>query len=424
MVSYCGTYHVVLYQALRVTDGICDCCDGSDESIACDNTCAALENLRAEAEEAERNRKEAGLLAQTKLKDEAAELYAAKIAEGAEAKKRAGELQREVDDMRGEVAAATKVEYEENQLSVIDIEAMAVEYKARYAADIPRETLLKSILHGALQGGQSLLESLILSTERFLKESGAAVETEMAVEDLHSFTTLRESCSAGDDTGNKIISEDFNKIADSLQKHISLTSLGAAELGEIAFDLYESLHMDCETSGLFSRSEDVKTALESACEIRRRFQNKKAERMKPVEDLQLILSQKRDVLSTLEGDLKVVKLKSSEYDDIIKKDFGPDNLLFLFYKKCYEMSRDKYYYSICPFGTAKQDGTTLGKFDSLERLDNQVIIKFKYGDHCFATKRPRDLSLSMQCGREAKLIDITEPETCSYAAILETPVAC
>ncbi|CAM9488737.1 unnamed protein product, partial [Ectocarpus fasciculatus] len=132
----------------------------------------------------------------------------------------------------------------------------------------------------------------------------------------------------------------------------------------------------------------------------------------------------REKLSTLENELKSIKLKAAEYDDIMKKDFGPNKLLFLFYKKCFEMQRDKYYYSICPYGVAKQDSTTLGKFDSLERRHEQIIFKFGYGDNCFATKRPRELSLSMQCGSEAKLVEIAEPETCSYAAILETPIAC
>lgn len=407
----------------RVDDGICDCCDGSDESIGCDNNCMALEKLRLEAEEEEKNRKEAGIKAQTQLKAEANSLYTAKVAEGLEAKNRAAELVAQIENAKGEVSSLSDAEYKENQAAVVDTASLVVDFKAQFSATLPREGLLRALLHGSLQGGQHLLESLILNAEVRVKANGGTVDTEKANEDLHTFTTLRESCQA-DSASASTIAEQFQVIANSLNGHLSLDVLDRTTLGDLTFDLFEKLHTDCERGLLFSRGNDVAIAFDSACQLFSSFHKKKAELMQPVEELQAKLSAARETLKTLEADLKSVKLKASDYDDIVKKDFGPDNLMFLFYKKCYEMSIDKYYYSICPFGVAKQDSTTLGKFDSLERLNNQIIFKFTYGDHCFATKRPRDLSLSMRCGREPKLVEISEPETCSYAAVLESPLAC
>jgi protein kinase C substrate 80K-H len=407
----------------RVDDGVCDCCDGSDESFPCKNTCAALETYRVEVVEKEANKKKAGIMAQEKLVDEAKQLYAAKLAEGTEAKEKTTALQAKVIDAKSVVSEATKAEYTESQLSVGDIATLTDDYKTRFAGVMSKESILDALLHGTLHGGQAILEALILQVEKSLKDTPAAIDTEKAIDAVTAFKNLQDTAVASD--GAEVAPDgEFKTIADDLLIHLALASLDAATLSEIAFDIYERLFEDCEGNTLLPRGSEAKIAVDNACDVMRIFKSKKSERLAPQKELQVKLAAAREELSLLETELKGVKSKSIEYDDIMRKDFGPDNLLFLFYKKCFEMQLDKYYYSVCPFGTAKQDSSLLGKYDSLERRGDEIIIKFKYGDNCFATKRPRELSLSMRCGAEAKLVEITEPETCSYAAVLETPIAC
>lgn len=408
----------------RVDDGICDCCDGSDESIPCKNKCAELERYRVEVLEKEAGKKEAGIREQVKLRDEANKLFEDKKAEGADAKARAADLQTKVDDAKTVVSEATKAEHAESQLSVEDIAAFKNECKERFTGTMSKETLLNALLHGTLHGGQSVLETLILQVEKSLKDTPAAasIETEKAISALKVFSDLRQE---SQDSGKEVGTDgEIKTIADDLLIHLALDSLSTAQLGELAFDIFDRMFLDCELNSIYTRRDDAKVATDSACEIIRDFKSKKSVRMAPVEELQVKLASAREQLSSLEAELKSAKTKSMEYDDMMRKDFGPDNLLFMFYKKCFEMQIDKYYYSVCPFGTAKQDSTLLGKYDSLERRSDEIVFQFKYGDQCFATKRPRDLSLSMRCGAEAKLVEISEPETCSYAAVLETPVAC
>lgn len=406
----------------RVNDGICDCCDGSDENVACENDCIERERYRVEVIEKEENQRKNGLLAKDKLIKEAQSLYETKLAEGLEAKNMAKELQSKVDTMKGEVADATKLEYTENQLAVEDNMALAEDYKTRFAATMTRDVLLTALTHGTLHGGQAVLEAVILNAEKQLSDSSNTIEADKASNVLNDFVVLRDA--SKESTGAVDSGGEIQSLADNLLLHLALESLDTSVLSELVFDIYDRLYIDCEEGSFFTRKGSGQSAIDIACDVMKNYMLKKNERMEPVEDLRAKLEQKRSELSRLESEFKNVKQKSVDYDDMLKKDFGTDHVLFLYYKKCFEAQIDKYYYSVCPFTNAKQDGTTLGKYDSLEKRNDEIVIHYKFGDMCFATKRPRLFTLSMRCGVEAKLMEVSEPETCSYSAILETPLAC
>jgi hypothetical protein len=132
-----------------------------------------------------------------------------------------------------------------------------------------------------------------------------------------------------------------------------------------------------------------------------------------------------------------------KYKDI---DFGPNNLLFSIYEKCFSYTDNEYTYEICPFGSAKQKDTLLGTYEKYEIIqpDNSSIeadrvdginlnndndekyvkLSFNNGETCWNTQRPRELSLRLECSNEERIIDVNEPEMCSYSATLLTPLGC
>ena len=81
----------------------------------------------------------------------------------------------------------------------------------------------------------------------------------------------------------------------------------------------------------------------------------------------------------------------------------------------------RYTYEVCPWGAAKQDHVTLGRWK--EWRDGHTKWFFSGGQHCHG-KGARDLVVSLKCGPEESLGNVGEPETCSYSADLLTPAAC
>ena len=85
----------------------------------------------------------------------------------------------------------------------------------------------------------------------------------------------------------------------------------------------------------------------------------------------------------------------------------------------HEGSSSRYEYSVCPWGAAKQDHTSLGNFK--EWRDGNW--HFGGGQYC-AGHGPREVTVSLICGTTEELGEVDEPQTCKYSIELFTPAAC
>ena len=103
------------------------------------------------------------------------------------------------------------------------------------------------------------------------------------------------------------------------------------------------------------------------------------------------------------------------------RDYGPSQEFFGLDGQCISMHTAQYKYEVCPYGSAKQDHTSLGTFSGFE--DNYKTMKFTGGTHCW-NGPSRSITLSLECGAENELKNVDEPSRCSYAATLITPAAC
>ena len=111
-----------------------------------------------------------------------------------------------------------------------------------------------------------------------------------------------------------------------------------------------------------------------------------------------------------------------------------DHLAFLAMKdECFEVADGNYKYSLCMLDKVTQkeiSGTsqvTLGRFKApLEASTEQgdsVVMKHENGQHCHAFGA-RKATVKVVCGAKNELKSASEPSTCSYELLFESPAAC
>ncbi|CAM9357852.1 unnamed protein product [Ectocarpus sp. 13 AM-2016] len=151
----------------------------------------------------------------------------------------------------------------------------------------------------------------------------------------------------------------------------------------------------------------------------------------------------RKEVKSLSDGLKVQekKLKTLEQED--SEDYGEDGALWPLKDKCITTKTGGYEYRVCPFKDAHQEEgkskTLIGKWKGIEKaqaddmrqlqqqhqqlvLSGDVLV-FDRGQKCW-NGPARSLRVALACGTEDSLSAVTEPETCTYEAVLETPGAC
>jgi Glucosidase II beta subunit-like protein len=129
-------------------------------------------------------------------------------------------------------------------------------------------------------------------------------------------------------------------------------------------------------------------------------------------------------VNKLEGELR--KLKEDESND-----FGPDSVFYRLKGKCFSYRSTQYTYEVCPFGTAKQDHTSLGTFTSWGKtkaadgteVNDYSYMQFSNGAYCWNGPN-RSMKVKFECGEKEELLNPDEPEKCTYSSVLQTPAAC
>jgi protein kinase C substrate 80K-H len=115
--------------------------------------------------------------------------------------------------------------------------------------------------------------------------------------------------------------------------------------------------------------------------------------------------------------------------------YGPDWVLHSLQGRCLNYNAVGFTYEVCPYGSAKQSNSggsvNLGKHtgDSSSSSSSsssdaqQLQLLFTGGNRCGSGPQ-RSLTVTLQCGLEEKLLDVTEPAMCDYRAVLQTPAVC
>lgn len=129
----------------------------------------------------------------------------------------------------------------------------------------------------------------------------------------------------------------------------------------------------------------------------------------------------RESVEAVENSIRDVETEITKLEASDKHDYGPNEEFFNLADHCYELGVAQYTYKVCPFGSAKQDHTSLGTFEGWE--DGYKRMAFKNGQHCW-NGPSRSMTVTFKCGLEEAILSVDEPSTCTYTAVMATPAAC
>lgn len=110
---------------------------------------------------------------------------------------------------------------------------------------------------------------------------------------------------------------------------------------------------------------------------------------------------------------------------------GPSILLRLL-GRCFSMTDDSYKYEFCPFSNVTQHEQSLrwnpysgilGVWQEWEIENNTFIaMVMREGDACGS--KHRTMKVFLRCGKENKVLNVSEPSTCNYHMNFSTPYVC
>lgn len=370
-------------------DGICDCCDGSDEEPhKCPNTCASLASQRKEELQNKLHTLSRGL--------EIRRIYASSKAVDQEQKRREAEgLMKDIEIQKEEVG---RLEQQKR-------EAEAEEERERKMFERKRA-------YEEQQEDDEFVDAPAEPDEENpLKGSDAADLDEYEVSDYDD-----EPVASQNDYGN------------SDDELIEGSDVSDNEVETDAFDESEAEYEYVHDDDYDVLEEDLASTLtpEEQEEFAKRY-------TKPAEwdddedgewhppNATAEADEAREAERNAKNKLSELEKQKTDAEQIAQRDYGADSALAHLDGVCLEFKSEEYTYKVCPYGDAHQSNIRLGTFEALENGEKQM--RFTNGQPCGGGPK-RQLTLKFECGETDELLSMEEPEMCSYFAVARTPAGC
>ena len=431
----------------RVDDGICDCCDGEDEtSVDCPNTCKELAKKILEVKRKKASQYIKGLELREQYVEKAVERMQGLVEERESLNRQTVSVDLHLPKLQEVADAYERVEstYKRQMEYRAEMNYIHRAKLRKLDANTLRTILLPNL---CIQGGKAGIEALmeqykvdIAFEERenttihqlFKQYVDEPAENSEVKEDLgfHLIDLVIATESKGKEQEGKVaVGSLLHRIMEIGRKTSNFEYLALISLEE-----YENIQakLNAQTrgqktlfhavSGWFAGKGDDKEydgSIES-------YAKKLGETLdNPSGGFAHSLASSSRSYATYARDIKQTIL--SDYSNLLKMektDFGEGNAFLSMYDECFSKKADKYKYSVCPFKSADQDGTSLGRFEKLVHGGSgKARMSFKNGQRCPGGQE-RELSVVFYCGKENEVTTITEPSPCSYAAKFVTPAVC
>lgn len=355
----------------RVSDGVCDCCDGSDESSnlhasgaqRCANTCEAAGAAHRLAQSEAIRVAEAGARAKQAM-----------VAEGAAA----------LADVRQKLEAK-RTELEAAKATLAEAEALVTaEEELERADQADREANQDDLLLGALGipcktddpvAEAAVLRDLLMELVRRADASESLVDI-LNERAKAAYKAEVEAFNAASATASAPPSTDPN--------HTPVPPAKTPPVPPV-----DVVWPEESVNG----ASYVRPSAKAAREARDAAES---------------------VHASLNGDITQLERQEAA-------DYGPDAEWWPLRARCVDTKAGKYTYSVCPYKEAKQDHTRLGSWKGWEK-DYSVMV-FADGASCWNGPK-RSLRVTVECGAEEWLGQVEEPSTCTYTAHMKSPAAC
>ncbi|OAD57602.1 Glucosidase 2 subunit beta [Eufriesea mexicana] len=120
-----------------------------------------------------------------------------------------------------------------------------------------------------------------------------------------------------------------------------------------------------------------------------------------------------------------------KFEEKLDRDFGAEHEFASLDGECFEYTNLEYVYTLCMFSKTTQrskaggNDITLGHWNDWNGPEGRKYSRMKYdrGLNCW-NGPARSTVVNLTCGKENKLISVTEPNRCEYAMEFSTPAVC
>ncbi|CAB1341811.1 unnamed protein product [Coregonus sp. 'balchen'] len=139
----------------------------------------------------------------------------------------------------------------------------------------------------------------------------------------------------------------------------------------------------------------------------------------------------RDDFDEAERALREVDDQMKNLEKEIGFDFGPSAEFAYLYSQCYELSTSEYIYRLCPFNRVSQkpkfggSETNLGVWGQWVGPEDNLysVMKYDHGLGCWQGPN-RSTTVKLTCGKETVVTSTSEPSRCEYLMEFTTPAVC
>ena len=408
----------------RVNDGICDCCDGSDEwdsRVTCTNSCkevgekamAEQRRLKELHDQGHVKRMEYVTMGQEKIE---------------EARTKLAEKEPELERLRGEVDTlrVAKEEAEEPEKTAKD------EHRQRWEEEKEKRKEEKRV-EAAKVGFQELDTNSdgYLSVDEIQSRVELDDDGDGEVSEAEALEYLDNQQSVNFDS---FLANAWDVVADKItfkkpekDDGVPGDSQQGAETPEGGND-DDNKDNDDDDDDDFDDDDDDDDFDDTTPGDN---EEKMPEYDEATKELIAAADAARAALREAENRKNTLEREVNDLNKLVEMDFGRDHEFGPLYNECYEFTDREYTYKMCTFDKVTQRSksggreTNLGTWGSWAGSGDKRYFTMKYdnGEKCW-NGPSRSATITLKCGLEDQLLSASEPNRCEYAMEFSTPAVC
>ncbi|XP_076235961.1 glucosidase 2 subunit beta [Calliopsis andreniformis] len=403
-----------------VNDGICDCCDASDEYASnkeCPNNCNELgKEARLEQQKAE------------ELVKEGNKIRVEMIGKGKQLK---NDYQARLVKLRADYEEAELVKKEKELLKnrAEERESLALE---KYKSAEPEQPAAEE--REEEEEEEELQESEAEDYFKLLDSDNSGTITIVELQTRISFDKDRDGAVSEEEAlyflNNKkeINLQEFLNVAWANMKPFLMLEQGIFKPAE---QREEEAHESVEEPLEHDKEEDDGEIEDAAGE-----EQEKAEQsaIQYDEETQAIIDEAtstRENFQAAERSVNDLQLEIRKLEEKLDRDYGAEHEFATLDGECFDYTDLEYIYTLCMFGKTTQKSKSggsdinLGHWNDWVGPEGQKYSKMKYDRGLTCWNGPaRSTIVNLTCGKENKLISVTEPSRCEYVMEFSTPALC
>ncbi|XP_057318949.1 glucosidase 2 subunit beta [Microplitis mediator] len=420
-----------------VNDGICDCCDASDEylsSASCVDNCKELgREARAEAEKA------------AELVREGSKIRLQLAEEGRKLKNEIGE---KLTKLKNDFLEAELIKKEKEIIKnqAVDRENAALEkYKPAESEATDRNDEQSD--EAKLREADEYFK--MLDSDESHSVTLSELQTRIIFDRDHNGAVTEEEAMyfLGQDEVNfdEFLEKSWNNIKPVLMKEQGLFRGPDDQEQRQVHEEHELEHEDEHDTEEDEDEEDQEQDVEGAAEdaeghaeeIEREGEVEQPPEQPQVqydEETQALIDEATAARTQYQQAEKAALDLQNEIRSLeakIDRDYGPEEVFASLDGECYQYTDLEYVYTMCMFGRATQSAksggseVSLGHWQDWAGPDYSKYSKAKFDRGLTCWNGPaRSTMLDLRCGKENKLVSVSEPSRCEYAMIFTTPALC